>query len=559
MITDYNYKNGRFLRCLKRIFSTALGNGNTPVFIAFLLSVPLYLISQYIEVQNVEYQINVFKREKGATLKEYFFRTVIELVLHLTASIISDISQLEFIFRGYETSLTDFFKLKWNRFHAFSLGDLLEMQYEKARTPSKFLSEIFISIIVNIFKTFTLISVITKDTHIAIGGGLIFGAFLHVFMFFGFLKTYNYLQMKYLNSQNQSRTLVENESKNFEVIKTYGIGDISTKRVAIGQEERRISKMHHSAYDARSNLVYKSFEICSITFVYIFYFKGIILQQTLNAVSKQVVMLYEAMRDLLTALGKARDNLNAFYILDESTLIDKYTSSTSDSLDDFIVLECDNLSFKDSFNGVSIRILRNEKIAVVGKNCSGKSSLLRMVSGLYEPEGLITIDYIDINRKHLHNLITFISQDDAFTHGSIMKNLQYGNNLTQKQIIESCKIFNVDNVFNNLDGGYYKFSTTGGTDISGGQKQRVNFMRGVLRDTPILIVDDCLSGVNTIDKHFLIDKLLSSNNRTIIMTCDRFDNLKRFDQIILLDKNVSKVGNFKELENDLRIHFDIFE
>lgn len=76
-------------------------------------------------------------------------------------------------------------------------------------------------------------------------------------------------------------------------------------------------------------------------------------------------------------------------------------------------------------------------------------------------------------------------------------------------------------------------------------------MRGVLRNTPVLLIDDCLSGVNMQDKQALLETVLRVEKRTLIVACNKFDFLKFFDKILLLRGSDSKVGSFEELQEDL--------
>lgn len=584
------------------------------------------MTANQLEITNNDYQTALFEGREGHTMKEYCLRTFKELLIKLTATVISDLACVYFFYTALETSLSDFLSLKWEDYHKFSLGDLLIMQYEKAQSIPKFIYEFFISLTSCIFQITALIISITHKTNKSVGSALTASGFAHIVMFFFFFKTYNKLQSNYLHSKSKSRAIVNEEANSFNVIKSYNLENVSITKVDGGQENRRAAKMRYAAYDAKSGLVYKFFEIFSLSVIYIFYYMDKFSGNELNVVTKQIVLLYEAMRHLLKALGDLRNEFHVFYKLEEhlSSNMKNYDSTGNNKLvedistelkekslevkqrsikannssnecsspfinglgidssdfssstgneniqqdtplilkdgkiSNFLSLNCEDLSFNNVFSQVSFSIKVNEKIAIVGRNGSGKTSLLRMLVGLYDSKGKISINTIkleNINPKVLRNLVTFVSQDDAYTLGSVMKNLQYGNNLSREEVIAKCKLFNVDSTFECLKNGYDTVSNSLGTEFSGGQKQKISFMRGVLRDTPVLVIDDCLNGVTTVDKLFLTQKILSLNDRTIIMTCDRFENLKFFDKILILNSENNKYGRFEELETDLRTHF----
>lgn len=569
-MTNYEFK--KVVRCLKKIFNCAIIDGNVYIFIFFILVIPLFIFGHYIEIQNIGNLVMVFEGEKSTSMKDYCFKTLLELLVKLLATAISDLACVYFFYTGLETTLLEFLSLDWNRFHKFSLGNLLTMQYEKAQSMPKLIYELMIVVIVCIFKIFFLIKKITMKTNKIVGIAFSTCTIVHVLLFFMFFKTYNILQSKFLHSKSKSRSIIASESKNFNVIKTYNMENASIKKVNEGQEKRRVSKMKYAIFDARSALVYKFFEIFSISFLYGFYYLDIFESTFLNSLIKEVVSLYETMRDLLKSLNELRNEFHVYYTLEEyiENNHKKNNNSSCQSIqtleklsldmDSFIDLKCVNLSSPQGiFKNISFSVMKNEKIAVAGCNNSGKTTLLRMIVGLYDFDGEITINSININSidpYDLHNIVTFISQNDAYTYGSIMKNLQYGNSLSREEIIARCKLFDIDSMFESLENGYDKCSDTLGTEFSGGQKQRISFMRGMLRETPLVVIDDCLNGVSTNDKHFLIQKVLSLQEKTVIMTCNNFENLKAFDKILLLNSEESKFGTFQELKDDLKIHFN---
>lgn len=131
-----------------------------------------------------------------------------------------------------------------------------------------------------------------------------------------------------------------------------------------------------------------------------------------------------------------------------------------------------------------------------------------------------------------------------------MKNLQYGNKLSEQEVIEKCNVYDLNNLLiKDLSAGYFQFSKSGGINLSTGQRQKVHYLRGIIRETDILLIDDCLQGVNSADKIFMELKTLETNKNILFYVTNNPSLPSKFDKILFFTHSDIKFGTYEELEN----------
>lgn len=179
--------------------------------------------------------------------------------------------------------------------------------------------------------------------------------------------------------------------------------------------------------------------------------------------------------------------------------------------------------------GVNLNIKDGDRIAIIGDIGSGKSTILRLIMKLYNPDkGIMTLNgknYNDISHIDLFSNIGYMPQSPVLFNRSIMDNIKYGReHIDDKVIVNLLKEFDVYEQFSNLDDGLYTKIGKGGSKISGGQKQIIWFLRIFLKNPPLLVLDEPTASLDINTKKImssLIEKVLQ--NKTIIMvTHDEF-------------------------------------
>ena len=190
---------------------------------------------------------------------------------------------------------------------------------------------------------------------------------------------------------------------------------------------------------------------------------------------------------------------------------------------------------------LNLKLFAGEKIAIVGKIGSGKTSILRLISGLYDSnEGSIKIDNHDISHMHPDDVrkhIGVVMQTPMLFSGTLKENLLMGNpDATDDQMIAAAKIANVDEIASNLPDGYETLLTEGGKGLSGGQRQAICIARAFVGDPQIIIMDEPSSAMdNGSEQQLLKDLQVRLKDKTLILITHRGTLLSLVDRVVVFD------------------------
>jgi len=222
-------------------------------------------------------------------------------------------------------------------------------------------------------------------------------------------------------------------------------------------------------------------------------------------------------------------------------------------------IKFENVSF--SYNGsdkvlenINLDIPTSKVVALVGPTGVGKSTLVSLIPRFYDVDtGSIKLDGIDIRELNIDDLrrkISIVLQDVFLFHGSVKENLLFGNpQATDEEIIEAAKIANAHEFIASLPEGYNTIIGERGVKLSGGQRQRISIARAVLKNTPILILDEATSSVDT-ETELLIQQALERliRGRTTIIIAHRLSTIRNADKIVVLKgKEIVEQGKHMEL------------
>lgn len=210
-------------------------------------------------------------------------------------------------------------------------------------------------------------------------------------------------------------------------------------------------------------------------------------------------------------------------------------------------IKFDKVSF--SYNGnekvidnFSLEIKPKETVALVGSSGAGKTTLAKLILRMHDiQKGKILIDGQDISKvtqKSLRENISLVPQDPILFHRSLMENIRYGKpEATNEEVIEAAKLAHCDEFINKLKLGYDTFVGERGIKLSGGERQRVAIARAILRNAPILIMDEATSSLDSESERFIqdsMDELIK--NKTVIVVAHRLSTIKKVDRIVVIDK-----------------------
>jgi len=209
-----------------------------------------------------------------------------------------------------------------------------------------------------------------------------------------------------------------------------------------------------------------------------------------------------------------------------------------------------------ALNNLSFKLKKGETLAIIGKTGSGKSTILDLIGRLYDIEqGSIKIDGRDIKAVNLDNLresIGYVPQDAFLFSDTIKNNIKFGSfNASDKDVTKAARNAEVHKNISDFNSGYDTVLGERGITLSGGQKQRLSIARAIIKDPIILLLDDCLSAVDTETEEKILNNLEQITlGKTTIIVSHRISSAKNADKIIVLDHGkVIQEGRHEQLIN----------
>jgi len=225
-------------------------------------------------------------------------------------------------------------------------------------------------------------------------------------------------------------------------------------------------------------------------------------------------------------------------------------------------IEFKNVSFTyddtniHALKGISFKVAHGETLAIIGKTGSGKSTILDLIGRLYDIDaGKLLIDDREITQTNLNNLresIGYVPQDAFLFSDTIKNNVKFGKeNATDDEVIEAAKFAQVHKNVIKFNNGYDTILGERGITLSGGQKQRLSIARAIIKKPEILLLDDCLSAVDTETEEEILKNLnVVSKGKTTIIVSHRISSAKNADKIIVLDSGkIIQEGSHEKLIN----------
>lgn len=203
---------------------------------------------------------------------------------------------------------------------------------------------------------------------------------------------------------------------------------------------------------------------------------------------------------------------------------------------------------------VNLEVPKGHILAIVGPSGAGKSTLMDLLPRFYDPvEGKITIDGLDLrdmSMQDLRRLLGIVTQETILFNDSVRRNIAYGlDEIPLERVIDVAKSANAHRFIENMDAGYDTVIGERGTKLSGGERQRLAIARALLKDPPILILDEATSSLDTESEMLVqeaIDRLME--NRTSFVIAHRLSTVQHADQIIVIDQGrIVETGRHTEL------------
>jgi ABC-type multidrug transport system fused ATPase/permease subunit len=212
--------------------------------------------------------------------------------------------------------------------------------------------------------------------------------------------------------------------------------------------------------------------------------------------------------------------------------------------------DAETLVLKD----VSFEIKPGQMVGIVGPTGSGKSTVVSLIPRFYDPtNGAVKIDGRDVRDYQVNPLresIGYVLQDTVLFRGTILENIAFGRpNATREEIVQAARLANADEFISAMPKGYDTMVGERGSTLSGGQRQRIGIARVMVRNSPILLLDEPTAALDSESEKLVIEALERlMKGRTVITIAHRLSTIRDADKIIVISGGVvAESGNHDEL------------
>jgi subfamily B ATP-binding cassette protein MsbA len=350
------------------------------------------------------------------------------------------------------------------------------------------------------------------------------------------------------------------------VIKAFNIEKLMRNRFSKNNEELLHAKNHISY---RRDLASPLSEVMGvILFTIVLYYGGkMVLQNKLLEASvflgylaifyniinpaKALSTSFSNMRKGTAAIGRIEEILKAPITVDDNP-----NGKQLISFREKIEFRNVRFAYEDVIilDDINLAVEKGKTVALVGSSGAGKSTLADLVPRFHDvTAGEVLIDGVNIKDYSLHSvrsLMSIVTQEPILFNDNIANNIALGfQDATQEQIIEAAKIANAHEFIIKKEGGYNSNIGDRGTKLSGGERQRLTIARAVLKNPPILILDEATSSLDTESERLVQDAINNMmQNRTSIVIAHRLSTIRHADEIIVLQKGkIVERGNHEQL------------
>ena len=288
-----------------------------------------------------------------------------------------------------------------------------------------------------------------------------------------------------------------------------------------------------------------------------------------------MMLAYQPIRSLATINMIAYEGGVSFNRV--AKIIDVPIKINNDSkLPDLVVMKSE-INFKDvnfsyltghvkAIKNINLSIKGGTMAALVGHSGAGKSTILNLLPRFYDPQhGLIKIDNQNISKVNLNSLrknISLVSQDIILFDDTIKKNIAYAKaNATDEEILKACKFAAADEFIEKLPLKFETLIGENGTRLSGGQKQRISIARAILKESPIILLDEATSSLDADSEEIVQNAILNlTKNKTTLVIAHRLSTIHKADKIFVIKEGqIIDAGNHEFLINNSKEYKSLYE
>jgi len=233
-------------------------------------------------------------------------------------------------------------------------------------------------------------------------------------------------------------------------------------------------------------------------------------------------------------------------------------------------IKFENVSFsyekdKPVLKNISFEAKQGTSTALVGSSGSGKTTVTNLIARFWDCQsGIISIDGTDITKIYPEELLTNISmifQDVYLVNDTVENNIKLGKpDATHEEVVKAAKDASCHEFITELENSYDTVVGEGGSTLSGGEKQRISIARALLKDTPVILLDEATASLDADNEHEIrksLDKLIK--NKTVITIAHKLNTIKNYDQIIVMsDGIIEEKGTHEELMKNKKRYYEMY-
>ncbi|RBQ29120.1 ABC transporter ATP-binding protein [Aliarcobacter vitoriensis] len=376
------------------------------------------------------------------------------------------------------------------------------------------------------------------------------------------------LRIKYEQSQSNINRAVIEFAQAMPVVRTFDDGTTSFKRYNDALIEFK-NNLHHwmsvSAFSAKLGMIILSplptLLAVIITAIFLLNFSSLELFAFISALFLSTGMA-DAMMPLMWLNNHIKKSQTSALKIQEVLSVKALEIAKEPKTINSFDIEFKNVSFKYdnvenyALKDINFKVSSGSVTALVGPSGAGKSTVAKLIPRFWDvSSGAIKIGSIDIKEVSSENLmdtVSFVFQDTFLFQDTIYNNIKMANtNATDEEIINASKAAQIHDFILSLPDGYETLAGDRGANLSGGQKQRITIARAILRNTPIIVLDEATAFADPENEEEIVKALANLTvNKTVIMIAHRLSTIKDSEQIVVFDEGkISEIGKHEDLLN----------
>jgi ATP-binding cassette, subfamily B, bacterial len=354
-------------------------------------------------------------------------------------------------------------------------------------------------------------------------------------------------------------------SNNSNIALFSGLKSEEKSLARLSDKLRKLRRFRWNSYDTMfgiQNALNVAIEIAVLYYAIVFWSRGLLTVGDFVLLQTVLLILFNNLWGLNTIIRRFNDAIaDAKEIIEILETPHEITDAPKAKKLKISVgaIAFDNVQFnynetREVIKNFALEVKPREKIALVGSSGAGKSTIVKLVFRIYDLSGgRIIIDGQDISKvtqDSLHDALAMVPQDPILFHRSLMDNIRYGRrDATDEEVYEAAKKAHCHEFISNLAEGYQTMVGERGIKLSGGERQRVAIARAILKNAPILVLDEATSSLDS-ESELLIHEALQElmKNKTVIVIAHRLSTIMEMDRIAVVENGqVVDIGTHNEL------------